>query len=102
MSWFVYRLLPPRPSFAFDQNEAEQATMAEHADYWRRYAAEGTALVFGPVDDPSGSWGVGIFECADAEQARRLADADPAITSGMCTYEVLPMLGAILRADIAS
>src|SRR3712207_8444935 len=33
-SHFTYRLIPPRPTFAADMTEAEQAVMADHTDYW--------------------------------------------------------------------
>jgi hypothetical protein len=31
---FVYRLIPPRPSFDLDMTEEEQAIMGRHASYW--------------------------------------------------------------------
>ncbi|HEX9548896.1 MAG TPA: hypothetical protein VF942_16265 [Acidimicrobiales bacterium] len=33
-SHFVYRLVPPRPTFAADMTDDEKAIMAEHAAYW--------------------------------------------------------------------
>jgi hypothetical protein len=30
MSFFMFRLVPTRPTFAFDQTEHEAAVMAEH------------------------------------------------------------------------
>ena len=101
MSFFVYRLLPPRPSFAFDMSEAERGVMSRHGEYWRGHAASGTALIFGPVGDPAGPWGLGIIEVDDAAQAQKLADADPAVSTRTCDVEILPMLEAFLRADIA-
>jgi uncharacterized protein YndB with AHSA1/START domain len=52
--YFICRLLAPRPTFAFDMNEAEVAVMQEHVGYWRTLMASGTALIFGPVADPKG------------------------------------------------
>ena len=97
MSWFVVRLLPPRPSFLHDASEAERAVMGTHAGYWRRLAAEGKAVVFGPVDDPAGSWGLGVLHVADHAEADALLAADPAITGGIgLRAEMLPMAAAIV------
>ena len=102
MSFFVYRLLPPRPSFAFDLTADEQRIMAAHGEYWTGHAAAGTALIFGPVADPAGPWGIAVVETDDLDAARALADADPAVTTGTCTFEILPMMTAVLRGDLVS
>ena len=102
MSFFVYRLIPPRPSFSTDLTDEEQLIMMRHGEYWKQHSADRTALVFGPVADPKGVWGLGVIETEDAEAATKLADADPAITTGLCTYEVLPMLSAVLRSDVSA
>jgi hypothetical protein len=51
---FVYKLVPPRPSFAMDMTDAERAVMGEHAAYWHGLLDRRTAVVFGPVLDPAG------------------------------------------------
>jgi hypothetical protein len=33
-SHFVYRLIPPRPTFDEDMTDAEQEIMGRHAEYW--------------------------------------------------------------------
>ncbi len=92
MKPFVYRLLPPRPSFAQDMTEEERTVMMEHSAYLRGLAAKGEALAFGPVLDPKGSWGVGIFQVESAERMEEIARSDPAIRSGRgFAYEILPM-----------
>lgn len=88
---FLVRLLPPRPSFLFDMNEAERRTMGEHAGYWQGLLEGGTAVAFGPVADPKGAWGLGLLELEDGEAAvRRIEAQDPAIVSGLgFRYEIL-------------
>ena len=56
MNYFLYRLIPPRPTFDKDMSEAEAAIMGRHVAYWQRLVERGTANVFGPVSDPSGAW----------------------------------------------
>jgi hypothetical protein len=50
MMGFVFRLIPPRPDFAFTMSDDERATMNEQVGYWSGLAEQGKALAFGPVD----------------------------------------------------
>jgi uncharacterized protein YciI len=78
---FVYRLIGPRPTFALDMTDDERETMAKHTEYWGRLLAEGRVVAFGPVNDPAGSYGLGIVLVEDMAEAEALRDADPAVTS---------------------
>ena len=95
--YVMVRLNPPRPTFATDMTEAEAATMAEHAQYWRGLLADGKAVAFGPVLDPAGVWGVGLLEVDDPAEAEKITTADPAVTGGVVRMETFPMLSAIVR-----
>jgi uncharacterized protein YndB with AHSA1/START domain len=95
---YLCRLIPPRPSFAADMTEAEARVMQEHVGYWTQKADQGVALVFGPVADPNGAWGVGIIAVDDEAQVDALRAGDPAIRSGLgFRYEVLPMPQLVRR-----
>lgn len=98
MSHFVYKLIPPRPTFDSDMNQAEAATMGEHAAYWSELLANGVAVVFGPVADPSGTWGLAVVEADTEAHVHTLGNSDPAITSGIATFEVYAMPMAIVRS----
>ena len=93
MQAFVFRLLPPRPTFAADMSATERAVMSEHGAYWARLASEGRVVAFGPVADPSGAYGLGIVLAADLDEAESIRDSDPALLSshGFRT-EIAPML----------
>ncbi|WP_437838287.1 SRPBCC domain-containing protein [Sorangium sp. So ce1153] len=96
--FFVCRLLPPRPTFVMDMSAEERAVMQEHVAYWTGHLRAGTAIVFGPVADPSGPWGLGVVRVADEAAVRALEAGDPAIRSERgFRYEVLPMLQAVTR-----
>jgi uncharacterized protein YciI len=98
VSHFVYKLIPPRPTFgAGDMTEAEAAIMRDHAAYWSQHLANGMAIVFGPVTDPTGNWGLAVVEADTEADARALRDADPAVTSGLATVDILPMPVAVAR-----
>jgi uncharacterized protein YndB with AHSA1/START domain len=97
--FFFCRLLPPRPTFAADMTAEERAMMNEHAAYWRGMLDRGVAIVYGPVGDPAGAWGLGVVRAASEEALREIRENDPAIKSGRgLRYEVMPMLRAIYRA----
>lgn len=93
---FVFRLLPPRPTFAFHMTVDERMTMNDHVAYWSALAADGKALAFGPVGDPAGPYGIAIVLATDQAEAERLRDEDPAMRSGRgFRTELLPMMSLV-------
>jgi uncharacterized protein YndB with AHSA1/START domain len=96
-SVFHCRLIPPRPDFAFTMSEAERALMGEHAKYLGGKLAEGSVILFGPVADPAGPWGLGILRAEDEAGVKALTDGDPTVRSGLgFRYEILPMMTAVM------
>jgi hypothetical protein len=96
MKGFVFRLVPPRPDFAFTMSDEERATMASHVRYWSGLAEQGKVLAFGPVDDPSGAYGIGIVLAEDHGEAVVLRDGDPALLSSHGFHtEIAPMLSLV-------
>jgi uncharacterized protein len=96
MNHFLYKLIPTRPTFDQDMSESEGAIMGNHVAYWQELTEGGTAIVFGPVSDPAGAWGLAVVGAETLTQARTLGDADPAVVSGLARFEVCPMPGAIV------
>ena len=92
--YFFIRALNPRPTFHLDMNEQERALMTRHVAYWSEQAAHGVAIVFGPVMDPAGVYGIGVYRVKDEAQMRELIDHDPA--RGLLKYEILPMAQAVI------
>jgi uncharacterized protein YndB with AHSA1/START domain len=96
--YFFVRLIAPRPTFVQDMSAEERAVMIEHAGYWRGHLDTGAAIVFGPVADPEGGWGLGVIRAADEAAVAAYEAGDPVIRSGRgFRYEVLPMLRAVHR-----
>ena len=60
--YFLTRLIPPRPDFPRTMSEHEATAMGEHAADRRGLLASGQAVVFGPVADPAGVWGLGVAQ----------------------------------------
>lgn len=97
MSTFVFRLQAPRPTFALDMTDEEREIMGRHAAHWRPLVESGQMVVFGPVLDGTGSWGLGVIEADNEDELRALAANDPVVTSGTATIEVGRMLAGFVR-----
>jgi hypothetical protein len=94
--FYFCRLIPPRPSFAYDMTDEEMQLMGDHGRYWSSHVADGRAVVFGAVLESAASWGVVIVRVDDEEAARALTAADPAIAADRgFSYDVLSMPNAI-------
>jgi uncharacterized protein YciI len=101
MATFVFRLQAPRATFALDQTDEEREIMRRHAAHWQPLLDAGRMVVFGPVLDGTGSWGLGVVEAGDEagdeDELRAFAAQDPAVTSGTATIEVGKMLAGFVR-----
>ena len=93
---FAFNLLPPRPSFADDMSDDEKAMMNRHVEYWQGLLADGVAVVFGPVVNPDGAYGLAVVEVSGQEQAEQVIADDPAVRGGL-TCRAYPMPGAFVR-----
>jgi uncharacterized protein YciI len=102
MTTFVFRLKAPRPTFALDMTDQEREIMGRHAAYWRPYLESGQMVIFGPVLDSTGSWGLGVVESDDEQELRAFAAGDPVVTTGTGTIEVGKMLAGFVRPKPAS
>jgi uncharacterized protein len=97
MSTFVMRLQAPRPTFALDLTDDERAIMGRHAAHWQPYVDDGSMVVFGPILDDTGSYGLAVIEAADEAALRAHAAADPAVTTGTAQVVVGKMLTGFVR-----
>jgi hypothetical protein len=72
----------------------ERATMEKHVAYRSDKATKRIAIVFGPVMDPNGVYGLGVYQVqAEAEMDNLLKD-DPA--NGLLKYQVFQMPRAVV------
>jgi uncharacterized protein len=97
VSTFIFRLKAPRPNFALDMSDEEREIMGRHAAHWQPLIESGQMVVFGPVLDSSGSWGLGVVESGDEDELRALAARDPVVTSGTAEIEIGRMLAGFVR-----
>jgi uncharacterized protein len=99
MATFVFRLINPRPTFAQDMTDEERDVMARHAAHWKPYLDSGQMVVFGPILDDTGSWGLGVVEAADEQELRTFAAKDPVVTTGTGKIELGRMLMGFVRGQ---
>ena len=98
MSTFVIRLSAPRPTFAQDMTDDEREIMGRHAAHWQRFIDSGQMVVFGPILDGTGSWGLGVIEADNEDELRDHAARDPAVSSGVGEIEIGTMLAGFVRS----
>src|SRR5262245_16697190 len=98
--YFFVRTQIPRPTFHLDMTEFEREAMTKHVAYWAGYAREGIAIAFGPVLDPAGVYGIGIYKVADRAEMDALLATDPA--REILAYEVMEMPRAVIASEVAS
>lgn len=99
MAHFFCKLVPPRPTFAQDLDEAEAAVMAQHAMYWKSLIDAGVKVfALGLVLDPAGAFGIGVIEAESETRVRELTNNDPAIKSGRdFRYDIHPMPRGVMH-----
>jgi len=99
MPLYLCKLTPPRPTFPAQMTPEEGAAMQRHFGYWNDQMKRGAALVFGPVADPQGAYGVAILDVANEPEAKRICAQDPVITAKIgFTVGVFQMPNAVAAA----
>jgi uncharacterized protein YciI len=103
MTTFVFRLVGPRPDFAMTLSDEEREIMGRHAAHWQPLVDSGRMVVFGPVLDSTGSWGLGVVEAEDEDEdeLRAFAARDPVVTTGTAELELGTMLAGFVRPGSA-
>jgi uncharacterized protein YciI len=87
--YFFVKLNSPRPTFPGDMSDEERATMQQHGVYWRGMMDRGKVVVFGPVLDPHGVFGMGVMAVESEDEVAQFVAADPA--ARICRIEFHPM-----------
>jgi uncharacterized protein len=78
-------------------SDEEREIMGRHAAHWKQFVDSGQMVVFGPVLDGTGSWGLGVIEADDEDALREFAADDPVVTTGTAEIEMGKMLQGFVR-----
>jgi uncharacterized protein len=92
MTLFLFKLIPPRADFAQTMTADEQQAMAEHMEYWQQLLKDGRVVVYGPVADPEGVWGLGVLRASDRAEVLAIGERDPSVLAGVNTFEVFEIM----------
>ncbi len=95
---FVLRLMAGRATFALDMTDDEREIMSQHSAHWRPWVDSGRMVVFGPVLDGGGSWGLAVLEADDEDEVRAFAATDPAVVNDVARIEIGRMLAGFVRS----
>ena len=98
MAYFLYKLISPRTTFPQDITDREMKIMQEHLAYWKELTDKKIVLLFGPVSDPKGTYGLSIVEAIGETVVNKYGIHDPAIEADVgFKFEIYPMPHVILR-----
>jgi hypothetical protein len=101
MPIYLYRLVPPRPAFPSDMTPAEAGAMERHFAYWGEQISRGAVVVFGPVADPAGTYGIAVMNVPSQSEARDICANDPAVTAKLgFTFGLYEMPNAVIAGDL--
>lgn len=92
-NYFVLKLIPSRPDFSQTMTDEERETMQAHVAYLQAMMKEGKVLVYGPVLDPLGVYGIAIASVEREEEVQELIQNDPA--GKINRYEYCRMLAVV-------
>ena len=71
--------------------------MGRHAAHWEPFIDSGQMVIFGPVLDATGSWGLGVVEADNEDELRTFAAGDPVVTTGTAQIEIGKLLDGFVR-----
>ena len=100
MKKYVMAFLKAGPNRSQDSAEAARIQDA-HLKNIARLASEGALIVAGPFLDDQELRGIFIFNVGSLEEARALAETDPAVKAGRLILELHPWYGSAALVESA-
>jgi uncharacterized protein len=75
--YFMVIIHPPRPDFDQTKTDDEFKLIVSHELYWRILMKKGHVVVFGPVLDPKGIYGMAVVAAESTEELDSFIKSDP-------------------------
>ncbi|MFI5272151.1 MAG: YciI family protein [Ktedonobacterales bacterium] len=88
LSTYYICLLRQGPKWTSEKSAELDELQARHQAHIRSLVASGAKIAAGPVEDESDIHGFSIFRTATLDEARALAEADPAVQAGRFIVEL--------------
>jgi uncharacterized protein YciI len=92
MKFYLCKYIPPRTDFLATTTAEESNWMKQHGDFLNNLLDKGLIVAHGPVMDPSGGYGVSLYQIADDQDIAAITSEDPIVKNGAGHYEHHPML----------
>jgi uncharacterized protein YciI len=92
---FLVILRPVRAEMAFEPTEEEREIVSDHYGYLVGLRGEGKLVVAGPSIVSGDTFGIGVLDVDDEDEARAIVAADPAVIRGAMTAEIRPFRIAV-------
>jgi uncharacterized protein YciI len=96
VSAWIFFLHPPRENLAATMTDDEKAAWNRHFEWLDRLFEAGVLVLAGATGGVVNT-GIGIFEAADEDSARRTVAEDPVAQSGFARGELRPLEIGLLR-----
>lgn len=102
MTTYVVGFLKKGANWGTGTKEESERIQERHLANLRKMAEAGKLIIAGPFSDNTGLRGMLIFKVSSIEEARGLAEQDPAVQVGRLALELHPWFAAQgLKVDIA-
>jgi uncharacterized protein YciI len=98
MTTYYVALYVRGPKFMANDSPDHQALTRRHLSYIRRMIEEKKYVLAGPLLDEGDKQGLAIVSAASAEEAKRIAESDPAIAAGHMAIELHPAMLPSLKS----
>ena len=92
MKYYLCKYIPPRADFLATMTADEKTWMKQHGAFLDDLLEKGLVVVHGPVMDPSGGYGVSLYQIADDQDIKAITSEDPIVKNGVGHYVHHPML----------
>ena len=102
MKFYLCKYIPPRADFLATMTAEESKWMKQHGDFLNNLLDEGLIVAHGPVMDPSGGYGVSLYQIADDQDIATITSEDPIVKNGAGHYEHHPMVHLKSRVQALS
>jgi uncharacterized protein YciI len=98
MKYYFCKYIPPRADFLTTMTGEEGEWMRQHGIFLNNLLDQEKIVAHGPVIDPSGGFGLSLYQLADDEDIGYITSEDPLVKNGADHMEHYSMLHLTTRA----
>ncbi len=98
MKYYLCKYIPPRADFVATMTADELGWMKQHGAFLDGLLDKGMVVAHGPVIDPTGGYGVSLYQIEDDQDIEAITSQDPIVKNGAGHYEHYAMRQLKARA----